>query len=131
LTKNYIKKGKTPEFTGQHAKQKEHWNAFVQYKCSELRIHMVQKAKKNAMKKVYHHTLGQGGYKLAKPKLEKMEQDLIDKGITSATINWPEHSRNWYYAHGGCLDPESGACIFGQNIQQAAQRLQEAIEAVA
>ena len=56
---------------------------------------------------------------------------MIDKGITSATINWPEHSRNWYYAHGGCLDPESGACIFGQNIQQAAQRLQEAIEAVA
>ena len=48
---------------------------------------MVQKAKKNAMKKVYHHTLGQGGYKLAKPKLEKMDQDLIDKAIKPATIN--------------------------------------------
>ena len=94
MTKNYIKKGKTPDFTGQLSKQKDHWNAFVQYKCSQLGIQMVQKAKENASKKVYHHTLGQGGYKLAKLKWEKMELDLIDKGIIPATINWPEHSRN-------------------------------------
>jgi hypothetical protein len=56
---------------------------------------------------------------------------LIDKGITPATINWPEHLRNWYYAHGGSLDPVTRACIFGQKIQQAAKRLQEAIQAVA
>jgi len=54
----------------------------------------VEKAKENASKKVYHHTLWQGGYKLAKPKWEKMEQDLIDKGITPATINWPKRSKN-------------------------------------
>ena len=124
MTKNYIKQGKTLEFTGELAKQKDHWDAFVEYKSSELGIQKVVKAKKNASKKVYHHTLGQGGYKLAKPKWEKMEQDLFDKGITPATINWPEHSRNWYYAHGGSLDPETGACIFGQNIQQVIQRLQ-------
>ena len=73
LTKNYIKKGKTPEFTGDLAKQKDHWNAFVAYKSSELGIRNVEKAKENASKKVYHHTLGQGGYKMAKPKWEKME----------------------------------------------------------
>ena len=101
------------------------------YKSSELGIRNVEKAKENASKKVYHHTLRQGGYKQAKPKWEKMEQDLIDKGITPATVNWPERSRNWYCAHGGSLDPEIGACIFGQNIQQVAQRQQEAIEAVA
>jgi len=56
---------------------------------------------------------------------------LIDKGITPATINWPEHLRNWYYAHGGSLDPVTLACSFGQKIRQVAQRLQEAIEAVA
>ena len=76
-----------PEFTGDLAKQKDHWNAFVAYKSSELGIRNVEKAKENASKKVYHHTLGPGGYKLAKPKWEKMEQDLIDKGITPATIN--------------------------------------------
>ena len=36
MTKNYIKKGKMPEFTGDLAKQKDHWNAFVAYKSSEL-----------------------------------------------------------------------------------------------
>ena len=65
--KNYINKGKTPEFTGDLAKQKDHWDAFVAYKCSELGIHKVEKAKENASKKIYHHTLGQGVYKLAKP----------------------------------------------------------------
>ena len=42
-----------------------------------------------------------------------MEQDLIDKDITPATITWPERSKNWYYAHGGTLDQETGECIFG------------------
>ena len=52
----------------------------------------MEKAKENASKKVYHHTLGKGGYKLAKPKWEKMELDLIDK--TPTTINLPEWSGN-------------------------------------
>ena len=58
LTKNYIKKGKTPEFIGDLAKQEDHWNAFVAYKSSEFGIRNVQMAKENASKKVYHHTLG-------------------------------------------------------------------------
>ena len=61
LTKNYVKKRKIPEFTGDLAKQKDHWNAFVAYKSSELGIGNVEKAKENASKKVYHHTLGKVG----------------------------------------------------------------------
>ena len=53
----------------------------MEYKSSELGLQKVQKAKDNASKKVYHHTLGQGGYKLAIPKWEKIEQDLLDRGI--------------------------------------------------
>ena len=49
----------------------------MQYKTSGLGIEKVQKAKDNASKKIYHHTLGQGGYKLAIPKWKKMEQDLM------------------------------------------------------
>ena len=56
---------------------------------------------------------------------------MIDKGIQPATINWPERSRNWYYAHGGTLDLETGECIYGPTIRQAAQRLQDAIQAAA
>jgi hypothetical protein len=45
--------------------------------------------KENVLKKKHQHTIGQGGYKVAIPKGEKMEQDLLARGITSATINWP------------------------------------------
>ena len=93
------------------------------YTSSELGIRNMEKAKENASKKVYHRTFGQGGYKMAKPKWEKMEHDLIDKDITPATITWHERSKNWYYAHGGPLDPETGECIFGQKIQHVARRL--------
>ena len=74
-------------FTGELEKLRGHWDAFVQYKSSELGL---QKDKDNASKKVYHHTLGQGAYKLAIPKWEKMEQDLLDRGIQPATMNWPK-----------------------------------------
>ena len=81
LTKKYIKTGTTPVFTGELEKLRSHWDAFVEYKSSELGLQKVQKAKDNASKKVNHHTLGKGGYKLAIPKWEKMEQDLLDRGI--------------------------------------------------
>ena len=80
-------------FTDELAKLRGHWDAFVQYKSSELGLQKVQKAKENASKKVYHYTLGQGGYKLAIPKWEKMEQDLLNRGIKPATMNRPERSR--------------------------------------
>ena len=92
---------------------------------------MGAKEQGNASKKVYHHTVWQGGYKLAKQKRKKMEQDFIDKGIAPATINWPERLKNWYYARGGSLNPKTGECIYRHNIQKAAQRLQDAIQAVA
>ena len=103
------------------------WNTSLQ--SLELGLQKVQKAKDNASKKVYHHTQGQGGYKLAIPKWEKMEHDLLDRGIQLATMNWPERSRTWFYGHGGSLGPLTGHCIYGPNIQRAAQRLQEAIQA--
>ena len=87
LTKKYIKTGTTPVFTGELKRLRGHWDAFVEYKSLELGLQKVQKAKDNASKKVYHHTLGQGGYKLAIPKWEKMEQDLLDRGIQPATMN--------------------------------------------
>ena len=67
LMKKYIKTGTTPVFTGELEKLRGHWDAFVEFKSSELGLQKVQKAKDNASKKVYHHTLGQGGYKLAIP----------------------------------------------------------------
>ena len=105
LTKKYIKTGTTPVFTGELKKLRGLWDAFVQYNSSELGLQKVQKAKENTSKKVYHHTLGQGGYKLEIPKWEKMEQDLLDRGIQPATMNWPERSRTWVLWSWGKLGP--------------------------
>jgi hypothetical protein len=49
----------------------------------------------------YNHRVGRGGYAVAIPKWQKMEQDLIAKGMISAVFHWPERLKNWYYAHGG------------------------------
>ena len=68
MTKKYIKTGTTHVFTGELEKLRGHWDAFVEYKSSELGFQKMHKAKDNASKKVYNHTLGQGGYKLAIPK---------------------------------------------------------------
>ena len=64
-------------------------------------------------------------------KWEKMELDLLDRGIQPATMKWPERSRTWFYGHGGILDPLTGACIYGPKIQLASQRLHEAIQVAA
>ena len=41
LTKKYIKTGTTPVFTGELEKLRGHWDAFVQYKSSELGLQKV------------------------------------------------------------------------------------------
>ena len=41
----------TPVFTGELEKIRGHWDAFVEYKSSELGLQKVQKAKDNASKK--------------------------------------------------------------------------------
>ena len=51
LTKSFIKKGKMPDFIGQLAKQKDHWDAFVKYRYSELGIQWVQRNKKMPRRK--------------------------------------------------------------------------------
>ena len=69
--------------------------------------------KANAAKKKYHHTMGPGGYACSMPKWDKLEADLLDKGIVPEPIKegWIERSRNWFYGHGGTLDAE-GKCIY-------------------
>jgi hypothetical protein len=68
-------------FTGDFEKIKDHLDAFVEYKTSEEAKKRSEINKKNAAKKKYHHTMGQGGYKSGKPKWKKMEENLIAKGI--------------------------------------------------
>jgi hypothetical protein len=70
----YIKAGrKAPEFTGPIENLRDHWDSFVEYKESELGKLRSAKNKKNVAKKVYHHTMGPGGYKTVEPKWDMEE----------------------------------------------------------
>ena len=87
LNKDYVKKGLTPNFEKDFKNQHLYLDAFVQYKSSENSEKKTTQAKENASKKKHFHYLGQGGYASAIPKWQKMEDDLIARGIIPATFN--------------------------------------------
>ena len=58
-----------------------------------------------------------------------MEADIIAKGIEPESAKWPLHSKNWFFGHGGRLDPQTGRAVYGPKLETAARRLAFAIEA--
>ena len=74
--------------------------------------------------------MGSGGYRSAIPKWQNLEAEITAKEIIPETIekNWPQCVKNWFYAHGGSLDPDTSKLIFGQKIERATQRLARARE---
>ena len=113
LNKLFVKKNKTPDFDKGYEKIKDYWEEFVAYKKSEEAQEKSAKNKANAAKKIYHHTMGVGGYACSMPKWEKLEADLLANGITPEPLKWIERARNWFYGHGGTLDAE-GKCIYNR-----------------
>ena len=81
--------------------------------------HYQKKNKKNADRKKYNHTLGSGGYETAIPKWDKKEQDLLDKGIVPEPLRdeWELRARNWFLAHGGSYDEETGDLICSDGLR--------------
>ena len=59
------------------------------------------------------------------------EEDLFAKGINPFLIDWSERSKNWFFTHGGSLDPETGEPVIGGEIRTAAQRLIDIVDAYA
>ena len=68
----------------------------MQYKTSEEDEEGAIKNKENASKKTYHHHLGSGGYKSVVPKWDRMEQEMLARGVTPETIakNWSKRSKH-------------------------------------
>ena len=130
LYNDFIKKSDTPNFNiAQYAKLRPYWTEFVQYKTSEEGEQRMHRNQLNARRKEYYHHMGSGGYKSAIPKWQKVESDVIKKGLVPASLDWPERAKNWFFAHGGRLDLETGAAVYSERIQSAAERLLFAVDA--
>jgi hypothetical protein len=111
LYNNYIKNKTPPEFIGPLEKQRDHWEAFLEYKESAVALERSRKNKANVAKKIYHHTMGSGGYKTSVPERDKKDADLIARGIILATQQLPRRARNWFYGHGGNVYVQTGELI--------------------
>jgi hypothetical protein len=72
--------------------------------------------------------MGSGGYATAIPKWEKMEADILAKGIAPESLNWPKRAKNWFFAHGGRLDLETGKLVHGPKLERATQRFSYALQ---
>jgi hypothetical protein len=128
MTRDFTKNNRTPNWD-EYLKIKDHRKSFVEYKKSEIFAQKSAQAKNNASKKgEYNHHLGRGGYAVAIPKWRKMEQDLIAKDIISTVFHWPDRSKNWYYAHGGRLNPDDGTLEFPPTLRDKALELMKKIE---
>ena len=58
-----------------------------------------------------------------------MEADILARGITLESLNWPKRVKNWFFAHGGRLDLETGKLVHGSKLERATQRLSYALQA--
>jgi hypothetical protein len=103
LKTKFVDKEKTPTFTRQYEKIKDHWAKFLAHKTSEKSKKMSETNKKNAAKKQLHHRTGSGGYLKARPSWEKAEKDLLDRGIIPETWTWSERAKTWIFGAGGTL----------------------------
>jgi len=131
LHRDFVKKGLTPDWNKKgYLKLRPYWNEFVEYRLSEDSKALSSQNTENASHKEYNHHLGTGGYKSARRKWEAMEQDLLNKGIRPATLDWPERSKNFLYAHGATLNPVDGSVVYGEEIAELATRLMEIIKLV-
>jgi hypothetical protein len=58
-----------------------------------------------------------------------MEAGIIAKGIEPESAKWPPCVKNWFFHHGGRLDPETGLEVYGQKLETARCQLAFAIQA--
>ena len=128
LRRDYLNKGKTPDFEQKFQKLRPAWDAFVRNSLSEERANVRAQNKTNSDKKVDGHRTGQGGYRVAIPKWEAMEKELLKKGITPASLKWPQRAKWYFLAHGGTLDQTTGDLIPSDKLRAAAQRMEEALK---
>src|ERR1043165_6411752 len=71
--------------------------------------------------------MGTGGYMSASPKWDALDKEMIDRGVTPVTIYFPRRCRNWFFGHGGQLDPNTGEVMIKASLKGADQEILNAI----
>src|SRR4051812_27840488 len=93
LKVKFVDKGKTPTFTRQYEKIKDHCRKFRNQKKKKKRRKMKKKKKKKAKKKKPPHRTGSGGYQKAQRWWDKPQHNLNKKGNTQETYLCPPRGR--------------------------------------
>ena len=57
--------------------------------------------------------------------------DILAKGITPESLDWPKCVKNWFFAHGRRLDLETGKLVHGPKLERTTQRFSYALQAKA
>lgn len=113
----FVKANETPNWEdAQYAKIRPHWAEFVAIKKGPKAAKRSETNRLNATKKEYHQRVGSGGYASQRPKWERAEQELRDRGIPIQTEGWDLRAKTWFYGIGAKLDLETGLCIFPKDI---------------
>ena len=73
-------------------------------------------------------TLGLPGTRSQLKKWQKMEQDLMDRGIRPATWDWPDRSKWWLFANGVTLNQLDGSLVVLENMQEVSRDLVAAVD---
>jgi hypothetical protein len=124
LYKTFVAQGRTPDFTNKaYVKLRPFWDEFVEFKNSEEGQARMIKNQENAKQKQYHHHLGSGGYRTAIPKWQKLEQEILGRGIEPESMHWPERAKYWFFGHGGTIDLETGKIVYGEKLERVGQRM--------
>ena len=64
------------------------------------------------------------------PKWQKIEEDLIARGIIPVTFNWTLREKYYFYAHGCTINMEDGSFVTSHAIREAADRIDTAVKAI-
>ena len=73
-------------------------------------------------------TLGLEGIRRQLKKWQKMEQDLMDRGIRSTTWDWPDRSKWWLFAIGVTLNQLDGSLVMPEHMQEVSRDLVAAVD---
>jgi hypothetical protein len=129
LWNQYEETKEDPDFTSAQGKKLEpEWAAFKAYRKSATAVSRSEVNKENAKLKIYHHSLGTGGYKSAIPKWLAYEEKLLRSGVRPQTLDWPERSKFWLFAHGAVLDPVTGKIVGKGKWKELVDKIKEKLE---